>query len=244
MINRRGFTLIELLVVIAIIAILAAILFPVFAKVREKARQTTCASNEKQIGLGLVQYVQDNDEHWPAEERNEPGRTQWPLFILPYIKSSAVFLCPSNASPGVSINNGQANFVTAYGANTNGFDCNNDGPWQSSSVGNGMFGGANSGGVSDAQVFSPATTIAVLEMKGGWGSDMVELDDACSGWSQSRFASLHTNGANYLYADGHVKWQLPFGTIANGVNQWTRDNTIAPWNGLKTDLQAEVNSAH
>jgi prepilin-type N-terminal cleavage/methylation domain-containing protein len=63
--NNRGFTLIELLVVIAIIAILAAILFPVFAKAREKARQITCVSNEKQLGLSLVQYTQDNDETYP-----------------------------------------------------------------------------------------------------------------------------------------------------------------------------------
>src|SRR5258707_9076849 len=63
--TRAGFTLIELLVVIAIIAILAAILFPVFSKVREKARQTTCLSNEKQLGLGITQYLQDNDEMYP-----------------------------------------------------------------------------------------------------------------------------------------------------------------------------------
>ena len=68
MYKLKGFTLIELLVVIAIIAILAAILFPVFAQVREKARQTTCASNQKQIGLGFLQYVQDYDEHFPSEQ--------------------------------------------------------------------------------------------------------------------------------------------------------------------------------
>jgi prepilin-type N-terminal cleavage/methylation domain-containing protein len=74
--TKLGFTLIELLVVIAIIAILAAILFPVFAKVREKARQTTCTSNEKQIGLGILQYVQDYDETYPlARFKNSGGVT-------------------------------------------------------------------------------------------------------------------------------------------------------------------------
>src|ERR1700760_1989216 len=71
--RREAFTLIELLVVIAIIAILAAILFPVFAQVREKARQATCASNQKQIGLGILQYVQDNDEIYPFAAGNYPG---------------------------------------------------------------------------------------------------------------------------------------------------------------------------
>ena len=71
--RRRGFTLIELLVVIAIIAILAAILFPVFAKAREKARQASCQSNEKQLGLAFLQYVQDNDEKFPANFRRPMG---------------------------------------------------------------------------------------------------------------------------------------------------------------------------
>ena len=68
--KQQGFTLIELLVVIAIIAILAAILFPVFAKAREKARQASCSSNEKQLGLGIIQYVQDNDEMFPQGTRS------------------------------------------------------------------------------------------------------------------------------------------------------------------------------
>jgi prepilin-type N-terminal cleavage/methylation domain-containing protein/prepilin-type processing-associated H-X9-DG protein len=87
--NKLGFTLIELLVVIAIIAILAAILFPVFAKVREKARQTTCASNERQIGLGIMQYVQDYDETYPLARfvRSGAPTIEWPVVVQPYIKS-------------------------------------------------------------------------------------------------------------------------------------------------------------
>jgi len=129
--KRKAFTLIELLVVIAIIAILAAILFPVFAAAREKARQVTCASNLKQIGLGLAQYYQDYDEvllvvdpyaggnpnayqAGPTDPwNNEPnywigGRPNhcqvWADFVYPYIKSTGVFLCP-DLNPQFTIDN-------------------------------------------------------------------------------------------------------------------------------------------
>jgi prepilin-type N-terminal cleavage/methylation domain-containing protein/prepilin-type processing-associated H-X9-DG protein len=100
--DRAGFTLIELLVVIAIIAILAAILFPVFAKVREKARQTQCLSNEKQIGLAVLQYVEDYDESYPLAQL--PNYSEdWTAEISPYVKAgnggfsktSAIWGCPS-----------------------------------------------------------------------------------------------------------------------------------------------------
>ena len=94
--KRKGFTLIELLVVIAIIAILAAILFPVFQKVRENARRTSCASNEKQIGLAFTQYEQDADEL-------TPGSTQWGYGwaekIQPFVKAANVFQCPDDGHP-------------------------------------------------------------------------------------------------------------------------------------------------
>src|ERR1700750_2471816 len=90
---RVGFTLIELLVVIAIIAILAAILFPVFAQARDKARQTACLSNQKQLGLGLMQYMQDYDESVPANTTN--GMRGFGGKVYPYIKNVAVFSCPN-----------------------------------------------------------------------------------------------------------------------------------------------------
>ncbi len=103
--RRRGFTLIELLVVIAIIAILAAILFPVFARAREKARQTTCLSNIKEIGLALKMYVGDYDEVFPelyhSSESPRTGLIQW---LIPYMKSQQIWDCPS-ASHNSSLTN-------------------------------------------------------------------------------------------------------------------------------------------
>jgi prepilin-type N-terminal cleavage/methylation domain-containing protein len=101
---RSGFTLIELLVVIAIIAILAAILFPVFAQAREKARQATCLSNLKQLSLGILMYVQDYDERFPPPNgityTNREGTSHcmecngWELLTQPYTKSDGIYLCP------------------------------------------------------------------------------------------------------------------------------------------------------
>src|SRR5712692_9762187 len=103
--KRNGFTLIELLVVIAIIAILAAILFPVFAQARDKARQATCLSNGKQIGLAQMMYAQDYDETFsPSRFQNGGctitgsaiGGSQWNMRILPYTKNEQIFACPSD----------------------------------------------------------------------------------------------------------------------------------------------------
>jgi prepilin-type N-terminal cleavage/methylation domain-containing protein/prepilin-type processing-associated H-X9-DG protein len=96
--TRRGFTLIELLVVIAIIAILAAILFPVFAQAREKARAITCISNLKQIGTGVMMYVQDYDERYPTPEREYPDAPFLiPTQVQPYIKNAGIFKCPNDS---------------------------------------------------------------------------------------------------------------------------------------------------
>src|SRR6187402_2004180 len=113
----KGFTLIELLVVIAIIAILAAILFPVFAQVREKARAISCLSNLKQIGLGLTQYSQDADEGlppaWigyttdPATSVGYPGRARWMDVVQPYVKNTQIFTCPDSNTKYVPVPEGK-----------------------------------------------------------------------------------------------------------------------------------------
>jgi prepilin-type N-terminal cleavage/methylation domain-containing protein/prepilin-type processing-associated H-X9-DG protein len=119
---RAGFTLIELLVVIAIIAILAAILFPVFAQAREKARQTSCLSNEKQIGLAVLQYTQDYDETYPCGSLYDAGDNtyiSWPYRIAPYMKSVQAVWCASDGDPkyGTRDNTGLGPMVS-YGANS------------------------------------------------------------------------------------------------------------------------------
>jgi prepilin-type N-terminal cleavage/methylation domain-containing protein/prepilin-type processing-associated H-X9-DG protein len=122
---KNGFTLIELLVVIAIIAILAAILFPVFTKVREKARQTACMSNMKQLGLAFMQYNQDNDEamppHFDPGYPSGPGGGQggWAGSIFPYVKSKGAFACPSDASRDINDSKGVPYGRISYAFNEN-----------------------------------------------------------------------------------------------------------------------------
>jgi prepilin-type N-terminal cleavage/methylation domain-containing protein/prepilin-type processing-associated H-X9-DG protein len=123
----NGFTLIELLVVIAIIAILASILFPVFGRARENARRSSCQSNLKQIGLGLVQYVQDNDGWSPGsvtfgkQISGANAATSWPTTIFPYVKSEQIFACPSGESSKVKRSIlGPASTRTYCGASTDG----------------------------------------------------------------------------------------------------------------------------
>jgi prepilin-type N-terminal cleavage/methylation domain-containing protein/prepilin-type processing-associated H-X9-DG protein len=121
--RENGFTLIELLVVIAIIAILAAILFPVFAQAREKARQTSCLSNQKQIGLGVMMYVQDYDETYPQAYyyKNNTATTNggaaggyvtWTVMTQPYIKNEKLFVCPSDKLGGLTPDNPVCNPFT------------------------------------------------------------------------------------------------------------------------------------
>lgn len=133
--KKEGFTLIELLVVIAIIALLAAILFPVFARARENARRTACQSNLKQIGLGIMQYTQDYDERLPTDWNFGAAdeASNWMARINPYVKSTQLFVCPSNSFktsipssglwPGAQTGSSHPNYMqpfhSSYGYNRN-----------------------------------------------------------------------------------------------------------------------------
>ena len=149
--TKTGFTLIELLVVIAIIAILAAILFPVFQKVRENARRTACLSNMKQLGLAFTQYNQDADEKFPDSKFYGRG---WASKIYPYVQSTDVYLCPDDSDPqnvndplnGVNEHR-LAYVISAYVAQS--YLSNNP--------------GGLSGGLSLAQLVAPASTVLLYE---------------------------------------------------------------------------------
>jgi prepilin-type N-terminal cleavage/methylation domain-containing protein/prepilin-type processing-associated H-X9-DG protein len=210
--TRKGFTLIELLVVIAIIAILAAILFPVFAKAREKARQATCLSNQKQIGLAFMQYVQDYDETYPVSSTLGYAGGFWnnPM-LTPYVKSQQVFRCPSQAS--VDRGWGGIWTETAYNYNDAIGHCQDAGSWAWGQI----------SPVTLAEIKAPASCWMLAEEAQYYGgacrgrypgpgapyaSYPPTWDYDPAGWvaTYGDIYQKHSEGINVAYADGHSKW--------------------------------------
>ena len=202
--KRHGFTLIELLVVIAIIAILAAILFPVFAKAREKARQTSCLSNIKQISLGILQYAQDYDEMMVADavavysymspdgtpiNIAPPSAMLWMYMVYPYVKNVQIYTCPSYTDGwSASAYDGSC----GYGKN----------PYLSNT--------------SMALMDEPSATILVVDSNYYLADWDVRTD--ADGGSGSDNAdpprNAHNEGANFGFCDGHAKW------LKGGTASW------------------------
>lgn len=217
---QRGFTLIELLVVIAIIALLAAILFPVFAKAREKARQTTCASNERQLDIATTQYAEDFDEVLPSAYFGASGSgTTWDTVIDPYVKMGTM------GGGGQSGRGGQV------------YSCPDDVGQHYRYGGVGVLGarsysivrGSNGAqGTPFNKIAAPATTLLFAEQPvpgtpSGTGNvtgytTYAWVDAANSPTSNTGklgpSAPNHSDGWNYAFCDGHVKWMRPENTVS------------------------------
>ncbi len=216
-VKRGGFTLIELLVVIAIIAILASILFPVFARARENARRTSCQSNLKQIGLGLLQYVGDSDEILPfsfygtsgnsTPVGSTPNNYKWMDAIQPYTKSEAVFNCPSDTATNRyhfrdGLNYGSYGLNGAYGRGTG-----NAMPPRSSTLYL----------VNMASVVVPSTTVWVTDnnnapsstnpngSQGFYWNTTPTIDSSKNPRQLQNIVERHLNTTSVLWCDGHVK---------------------------------------
>ena len=228
--RKTAFTLIELLVVIAIIAILAAILFPVFARARENARRSSCQSNLKQIGLGILQYTQDYDEYMPVGTTGN-GTGGWAGQIYPYVKSLQIFACPSDYSPASSFAD-----TVKCSYFMNGNLAGNFGVILPTNL---AKMNASSVTVLAGEVFSTTASAARISGASNPSTDIrspladgLNTPNYAAGYFTGRMGNrpflggaatdspavaTHLEGSNFLACDGHVKW-LRGEKVSNGQN--------------------------
>ena len=175
--KHSGFTLIELLVVIAIISILAAILFPVFARARENARRASCQSNEKNLMLSIMQYTQDYDERMPHHwSGGVDTKLQWVHTLQPYVKNYQVFFCPSASIKNSGAAVSSANIAFGYNF-------------------------ANLNNVALAAINEPSETITLADTGENATAYVIDRTNP-----DRRPNDIHLEGCNFAFADGHVKW--------------------------------------
>ncbi len=226
--KTKGFTLIELLVVIAIIAILASILFPVFGRARENARRSSCQSNLKQLGLGMLQYVQDFDEYLPCGTQGPTVYMGmgWAGQIFPYVKSTQIFVCPSERGrPNVVAAAGTAYYSYRYNLGLVRDQNQGNGAYntfaytkpivsfgqptktillyESTTAAYALIDGENQSPIGNGRSTDP-TGVGVV------GVPLGTITCPQPGWIVSALPiqpfERHLEGANFLAADGHVKW--------------------------------------
>jgi prepilin-type N-terminal cleavage/methylation domain-containing protein/prepilin-type processing-associated H-X9-DG protein len=230
--KHHAFTLIELLVVIAIIALLAAILFPVFAQAREKARQTTCLSNMRQAGLALRMYVQDYDETFPLfyayhtqPPADEPGHQGVEVLLLPYTKNKEIFRCPSDSGgpvPQSTPSNTEYGGCSNWGSKSRSYrDCYGT-SYRFARGGFSIIAGVShqnnvpcvvgndyctpNGGVTDAAFARPADTYILREEMLPWFGGDKDPGGARYGYFPDYYRQWHTQGGSFVFADGHAKF--------------------------------------
>jgi prepilin-type N-terminal cleavage/methylation domain-containing protein/prepilin-type processing-associated H-X9-DG protein len=205
---KRGFTLIELLVVIAIIAILAAILFPVFAQAREKARQTACLSNTKQLALSQQMYIQDYDEvfplwaYWTPIIKINGWKQTWVQLLQPYTKNMQVFKCPSDNNEGLNLYWDTSDAQDSWKA------CSY---WQNAYITR-WSGYSGRSSVALPEFNFPATTVTFCEGPTNNGQhtwtgpphDWCGTNPICV-----KSETRHSGGMNSVFADSHAKWYKP-----------------------------------